>query len=121
MVVGLVEGQVLKLSWEEQMMASMAAKFANAVTYAGPTGTALAAVKAAESSSIAAGIARPTSVAKIPARQAATTPYWLENIAHLGKQPFNPSPSTYKVWRNVKDFGAKGIVIDRELSVSSTY
>lgn len=91
------------------MMASMVSKFANAVTYAGPTGTALASVQAAESSSIAAGIARPTSVAKIPVRQAASTPYWLENIAHLGKQPFPATNmASYKVWRNVKDFGAKG-------------
>lgn len=89
-------------------MASMTRQFADAVTYAGPTGTALASVLAAESSSIVAGIARPTSVAKIPTRQAAAAPYWLENIAHLGKSSFTPNPSTYKVWRNVKDFGAKG-------------
>ncbi|OAX38483.1 glycoside hydrolase family 55 protein [Rhizopogon vinicolor AM-OR11-026] len=35
-------------------------------------------------------------------------PYWLETIKHQGTSAFNPDPSTYKVFRNVKDFGAKG-------------
>ncbi|KAH0338609.1 glycoside hydrolase family 55 protein, partial [Aureobasidium melanogenum] len=34
--------------------------------------------------------------------------YWLEDIKHRGIAAFNPSPSTYQVFRNVKDFGAKG-------------
>lgn len=34
------------------------------------------------------------------------TTYWLENIAHQGKSAFGPSG--YKVFRNVKDYGAKG-------------
>ncbi|KAF8446401.1 exo-beta-1,3-glucanase [Boletus edulis BED1] len=34
-------------------------------------------------------------------------PYWLQNIKHQGTSPFNPN-STYQVFRNVKDFGAKG-------------
>jgi glucan 1,3-beta-glucosidase len=32
--------------------------------------------------------------------------YWYENIAHQGIAPF--APSGYAVYRNVKDFGAKG-------------
>jgi hypothetical protein len=35
-------------------------------------------------------------------------PYWLETINHQGTSAFNPDPSSYKVFRNVKDFGAKG-------------
>lgn len=35
--------------------------------------------------------------------------YWLENIKHQGLSPFNPNASTYQVFRNVKDFGAKGM------------
>jgi glucan 1,3-beta-glucosidase len=35
-------------------------------------------------------------------------PYWLETIQHQGTSAFNPDPSTYEVFRNVKDFGAKG-------------
>jgi glucan 1,3-beta-glucosidase len=40
-------------------------------------------------------------------RQTSTTPYWYESIAHQGISAFGPSG--YKVYRNVKDFGAKGI------------
>ncbi|TEB08672.1 pectin lyase-like protein, partial [Coprinellus micaceus] len=34
-------------------------------------------------------------------------PYWLETIAHRGTAAYNSNPS-YQVFRNVKDFGAKG-------------
>lgn len=34
--------------------------------------------------------------------------YWLEDIAHNGRAAFNPDPANYKVFRNVKDYGAKG-------------
>jgi len=33
--------------------------------------------------------------------------YWLENIEHNGQSAFN-SNKGYKVWRNVRDYGAKG-------------
>ena len=35
-------------------------------------------------------------------------PFWMENIAHLGTSAFNSNPSSYQIFRNVKDFGAKG-------------
>ena len=35
------------------------------------------------------------------------TPFWLENIKHQGVVAFRKN-STYQVFRNVKDFGAKG-------------
>ena len=34
--------------------------------------------------------------------------YWLADITHQGIAAFNPNPSTYKVFRNVMDYGAKG-------------
>lgn len=34
-------------------------------------------------------------------------PFWLEDITHDGVAPFNTDKS-YNVFRNVKDFGAKG-------------
>ncbi|KAI9739910.1 MAG: hypothetical protein M1818_004966 [Claussenomyces sp. TS43310] len=34
--------------------------------------------------------------------------YWYETITHQGYAPYNADPSTYNVYRNVKDFGAKG-------------
>lgn len=35
-------------------------------------------------------------------------PYWLQSIKHQGISAFNPNHTTYQVFRNVKDFGAKG-------------
>ncbi|CCM01933.1 uncharacterized protein FIBRA_04006 [Fibroporia radiculosa] len=35
-------------------------------------------------------------------------PYWLQNITHQGYAPYAPDPSTYPVYRNVKDYGAVG-------------
>ncbi|KAI0394941.1 glycoside hydrolase family 55 protein [Xylariaceae sp. FL0594] len=34
--------------------------------------------------------------------------YWYENIAHRGISAFNSNPAAYKVYRNVKEYGAKG-------------
>jgi glucan 1,3-beta-glucosidase len=34
-------------------------------------------------------------------------PYWLQNIKHQGIAPYNGNTS-YPVFRNVKDYGAKG-------------
>lgn len=49
---------------------------------------------------------RPTTpVSRPPADKCS---YWLEDVQHQGLAAFNPSPSTYQVFRNVKDFGAKG-------------
>ncbi|KZP07111.1 glycoside hydrolase family 55 protein [Athelia psychrophila] len=39
---------------------------------------------------------------------AASDPFWMESISHQGISAFNSDPSTYKVFRNVKDYGAKG-------------
>lgn len=35
-------------------------------------------------------------------------PFWLEAIKHQGIAPFHPNASSYSVFRNVKDYGAKG-------------
>lgn len=37
-----------------------------------------------------------------------TCSYWMEDIEHQGIAAFNSNPGTYTVFRNVKDFGAKG-------------
>lgn len=34
--------------------------------------------------------------------------YWLEDIKHQGLASFNPNVSSYQIFRNVKDYGAKG-------------
>ncbi|EPS33177.1 putative exo-beta-1,3-glucanase [Penicillium oxalicum 114-2] len=41
-------------------------------------------------------------------KQSADASYWLANIAHQGRAAFNSNPSGYKVFRNVKDYGAVG-------------
>jgi glucan 1,3-beta-glucosidase len=43
-----------------------------------------------------------------PGTAASGDPYWLQTIKHQGTAAYNPSPSTYPVFRNVKDFGAVG-------------
>ncbi|MCJ1431215.1 hypothetical protein MMC27_000566, partial [Xylographa pallens] len=63
--------------------------------YHGPTGTATAVLHSTAT-------AKPTATAS-----PSCTPYWLENIEHQGISAFNPD-KTYQVFRNVKDFGAKG-------------
>ncbi|KAI2616852.1 glycoside hydrolase family 55 protein [Hypoxylon sp. NC1633] len=40
--------------------------------------------------------------------RATTTTYWYETISHQGISAFNANKATYKVYRNVKDYGAKG-------------
>ncbi|KII88660.1 glycoside hydrolase family 55 protein [Plicaturopsis crispa FD-325 SS-3] len=39
---------------------------------------------------------------------AAGDPFWLETIQHQGTSAYNSDPTGYQVFRNVKDFGAKG-------------
>lgn len=43
-----------------------------------------------------------------PRKMAATmqTPYWYESIKHNGRSPFIDNADSYKVYRNVLDFGA---------------
>jgi hypothetical protein len=36
------------------------------------------------------------------------TTFWLEGVPHEGTSPFLAGGSTWQVFRNVKDFGAKG-------------
>jgi glucan 1,3-beta-glucosidase len=107
--ISQVVGQELRIPWVEAMVASVTQKYADAVTYHGPTGSALAVAKSAEASISSSLKARPTSSVKINERQSAQ-PYWLESIAHQGISAFHPNPAGYQVFRNVKDFGAKGLL-----------
>ncbi|ESK92896.1 glycoside hydrolase family 55 protein [Moniliophthora roreri MCA 2997] len=43
-----------------------------------------------------------------PGTAAPGDPYWLQTIRHQGSSAFNPNPGSYQVFRNVKDFGARG-------------
>ncbi|KAJ5296103.1 hypothetical protein PENANT_c021G04247 [Penicillium antarcticum] len=63
-----------------------------------------------EIASAAAAVETDVDVAQevLTETAAADTAYWLADIAHQGKAAFNVNPSTYTVFRNVKDYGAKG-------------
>jgi hypothetical protein len=74
----------------ESVVASMTQEFGPAVTYAGPT----------EAHRSHYSTRHPTAT-PTPAS------YWLADIKHQGVAAFNPD-TTYQVFRNVKDFGAKG-------------
>ena len=47
--------------------------------------------------------------------------YWLANIAHQGIAAFNSNPSGYTVFRNVKDYGAKGNLPSNFLLIFHSY
>lgn len=56
----------------------------------------------------ASNTTRAKSNVAVNSAQAGSCSFWLENIAHQGLAAFNSNPSNYQVYRNVKDFGAKG-------------
>ncbi|KAK7449661.1 hypothetical protein VKT23_013135 [Stygiomarasmius scandens] len=43
-----------------------------------------------------------------PGNASADAPYWRETIKHQGMSAFHPKSAKYQVFRNVKDYGAKG-------------
>ncbi|KAF2162825.1 glycoside hydrolase family 55 protein [Zasmidium cellare ATCC 36951] len=51
---------------------------------------------------------KPKPTQKVNVAAAVDCSYWLESIKHQGLAAFNSNPGSYQVFRNVKDFGAKG-------------
>jgi glucan 1,3-beta-glucosidase len=78
-------------------------------------------VAAAAESSAAVGHSSNLAAAAAAAAAVADPAYWLANIAHQGIAAFNPNPSTYKVFRNVKDYGAKGVSSRHDTGGSRSY
>ncbi|KIO31552.1 hypothetical protein M407DRAFT_19489 [Tulasnella calospora MUT 4182] len=66
---------------------------------------ALAAVSAVNAWPVTGGNQCKTPL--IPAAKP-NDPHWMQTIKRQGISAYNPHPSTYKVFRNVKDYGAKG-------------
>jgi glucan 1,3-beta-glucosidase len=62
------------------------------------------------------GVITPGAEAE-PSVEKRASSYWYENIARQGIAPF--APSGYTVYRNVKDFGAKGTLPSFILSYSA--
>ena len=123
----LICAEKLVIPQLEQLITSQLELFANYTDYDGPTGTASIALAKSTAHAVITASPRTTSAPSLPTasatvavrdagpqkheikkRQAAA--YWYESIAHQGRAAFN-SDSTYKVYRNVKDYGAKGYVI----------
>ena len=76
----------------EKVVDAALAKYHDYVAYDGPTG---------------AGTARVANGLSVTAGAEVSDPaYWLADITHQGYAPFGPSG--YTVFRNVKDYGAKG-------------
>jgi len=43
-----------------------------------------------------------------PGTASGSVPFWLDSMKHQGISAYSPDPGSYQVYRNVKDFGAKG-------------
>ncbi|PMD39334.1 glycoside hydrolase family 55 protein [Hyaloscypha variabilis F] len=97
--VGPVAAAQVSIPQVSSVVSKATSSFAPAVTYVGPTGSASSALKTSSTSKAAPKVAAATPSA---------TPYWLESIAHQGISAFNSAPASYQVFRNVKNFGAKG-------------
>ena len=89
----------------EEDVQYMLSRFDHYHTYHGPTGTATTATQTGKPR-------RP------PPTPTSTCAYWLEDIKHQGLSPFHPDPASYQVFRNVKDFGAKGDPDTRDVNPS---
>ncbi|KAG5640730.1 hypothetical protein DXG03_007417 [Asterophora parasitica] len=58
--------------------------------------------------SLVSGLGTSCTAPLGPGTAAPGDPYWLQNIRHQGTSAFHPNPGSYQVFRNVKDFGARG-------------
>jgi glucan 1,3-beta-glucosidase len=73
---------------------------------AAPSSSASGVISASQT--VAAAVGHSSNLAAAAVAAVDDPAYWLADIAHQGIAAFNPNPSSYKVFRNVKDYGAKG-------------
>lgn len=83
----------------QSAVSSALAKYSKYVHYHGPTGTAAAAIASATGKAH-----EHHDLANVD------PPYWLADIAHQGFAPY--AGSGYQVFRNVKDYGAVGELVN---------
>lgn len=105
-LIPLSVGEKLVIPAVQSAVALELAQFKAYTAYTGPTGAAKAAAAAATPEVGIAALVQAASQAVTVAQ-----PYWYESITHQGRAAFNTNTS-YKVYRNVKDYGAKGCVVD---------
>lgn len=101
-LVACANAQLLKIPAVDDIVSSAMLPFEQYTSFGlAPTKIASAAVSFGTKAAVNAESA-------VAAVAAADTAYWLADIAHQGVAAFNPNPSGYQVFRNVKDYGAKG-------------
>ena len=99
----LALGEKLVIPAVEKAIAQQNAEFKAYTAYTdGPVGTAKA-IAASPTPKALFQVLNKQAVAAA----ATVAPYWYEQITHQGISAFN-SNKAYKVYRNVKDYGAKG-------------
>lgn len=89
-VIACARAQILDLPQVDKLVKEALKPFAAYTHYHGP--------KQSSTQSVVQAVSAAT----------VDSPYWLANIAHQGLAAFNSNPSGYKVFRNVKDYGAVG-------------
>jgi hypothetical protein len=98
-LVAGVRAELLDIPWVDHVVSQALGDFADYITHNAP------------SSSAAAAVAAPTANAMnhdVLVAAASDPGYWLADISHQGYAPYSSSPSSYAVFRNVKDYGAAG-------------
>ena len=85
----------------DKLVSSVMSSLAAYTELAAPTGTPAATVATDHNSTL-------KGVKGFKLVEAVDASYWLESIAHQGVAAFN-GDSSYTVFRNVKDYGAKGV------------
>ena len=99
----LALGEKLVIPAVEKAVAAEKEQFSAYTDYIdGPTGAAKA-VASKATPKVLAQVLKTQAKAAV----AAAAPYWYEQIVHQGISAFN-SDASYKVYRNVKDYGAVG-------------
>ena len=102
-ILPLALGEKLVIPAVEKAVAAQKEQFSAYTDYIeGPTGVAKSIASKATPKVLAQVVKSQAKVAV-----AAAAPYWYEDITHQGISAFNGNAG-YKVYRNVKDYGAVG-------------
>ena len=98
--ISCVSAQLLDIPAVDKIVSSALEPLADYTDYHGPAGSA-SSILSKSTAAVHANIAV----------EAADASYWLADIKHQGVAAFNANPSSYAVFRNVLDYGAKGKTI----------